>query len=247
MGVMDERSSRIFVGVCLLVLLWIGTYWLYEPGRPASQADVSFDPIPVAQETPEPTPTVVKRPTDPITRPEPNPEIQAPVVLGPKPRPEDQAQGTPGADGPRVIPPKFRDYAIRSGDSFESIARDQLGSSSLWTAIANANPLKDPRRLRVGEVIRVPLDPDNIQGKVVGGEREGETSDPAGDRATAVEYTVRPGDSLTGIARSYYGSVRFADAIFEANKDRLSSPDALRVGQVLMLPPLGDAEGGSED
>jgi nucleoid-associated protein YgaU len=32
------------------------------------------------------------------------------------------------------------------------------------------------------------------------------------------------------------GDSRRADEIFEANKDRLASPDALRVGQTLRLP-----------
>ena len=235
MGVMDERSSRIFVGVCLLVLLWIGTYWVYEPGRPATGAEVSFaepgggggpaEPVPadgggVVVVPPDPGPVVV-------------PAETPAAVVGETP--------VPAPEGTRVVPPEFRDYVIRPGDTLESIARGLWGDSSLWPAIARSNPLKDPRRLAVGETIRVPLDPENIQGRVVGG---GGTAPASSSTAEPgwVEYTVQPGDSLTRIARSYYGSVRFADAIFEANRETLSSPDALRVGQVLRLPPTRAGE-----
>lgn len=49
-------------------------------------------------------------------------------------------------------------------------------------------------------------------------------------------YTVESGDTLTSIARDVYGSSsRYMD-IYNANRDRLSSPSALRVGQELRLP-----------
>ena len=49
-------------------------------------------------------------------------------------------------------------------------------------------------------------------------------------------YVVRPGDSLASIAVKYYGSTDAVNDIFWANKDRLSDPDQLRVGQTIFLP-----------
>jgi len=49
-------------------------------------------------------------------------------------------------------------------------------------------------------------------------------------------YVVRPGDSLVSIAVKYYGSTDAVNDIFWANKDRLSDPDQLRVGQTIFLP-----------
>ena len=49
-------------------------------------------------------------------------------------------------------------------------------------------------------------------------------------------YVVRPGDSLASIAVKYYGSTDAVNNIFWANKDRLSDPDQLRVGQTIFLP-----------
>ena len=50
------------------------------------------------------------------------------------------------------------------------------------------------------------------------------------------KYVVRPGDGLASIAVKYYGSTDAVNDIFWANKDRLSDPDQLRVGQTIFLP-----------
>ena len=49
-------------------------------------------------------------------------------------------------------------------------------------------------------------------------------------------YVVRPDDSLASIAVKYYGSTAAVNDIFWTNKDRLSDPDLLRVGQTIFLP-----------
>jgi nucleoid-associated protein YgaU len=60
--------------------------------------------------------------------------------------------------------------------------------------------------------------------------------------ATATEsfrfYTVSQGDSLGAIAVKFYGDVRWYELIFEANRDLLSSPDQIMVGQRLVIPEL---------
>lgn len=49
-------------------------------------------------------------------------------------------------------------------------------------------------------------------------------------------YTVQPGDSLSSISRTMYGTPSRWIDIYQANRDRLSSEDALRVGQELRVP-----------
>ena len=51
-------------------------------------------------------------------------------------------------------------------------------------------------------------------------------------------YTVREGDSLGSIAKAIYGDGARFDVIFAANRATLASPDAIRVGQRLRIPPL---------
>ena len=49
-------------------------------------------------------------------------------------------------------------------------------------------------------------------------------------------YTVVGGDSLSKIAKHYYGDANQYMKIFAANKDQLSNPDQINVGQTLRIP-----------
>jgi len=49
-------------------------------------------------------------------------------------------------------------------------------------------------------------------------------------------YTVKPGDTLSKIAKEQLGNASNYMAIFEANKDQLTDPDKLKPGQVLKIP-----------
>jgi nucleoid-associated protein YgaU len=49
-------------------------------------------------------------------------------------------------------------------------------------------------------------------------------------------HIVQPGDTLSGIALQHLGSVARYPEIFEANRDILDSPDALRLGMQLRIP-----------
>lgn len=51
-------------------------------------------------------------------------------------------------------------------------------------------------------------------------------------------YTVQEGDTLWGISIKLYGTPARVQALFEANRDILPSPDALRIGMVLKTPPM---------
>ena len=49
-------------------------------------------------------------------------------------------------------------------------------------------------------------------------------------------YTVKSGDSLSKIAKVFYGNAMKYPVIFEANKPMLKSPDKIYPGQVLRIP-----------
>lgn len=49
-------------------------------------------------------------------------------------------------------------------------------------------------------------------------------------------YTVKSGDTLSGIAKSELGDGSAYMKIFNANKDVLSDPDKIQPGQVLKIP-----------
>jgi nucleoid-associated protein YgaU len=52
----------------------------------------------------------------------------------------------------------------------------------------------------------------------------------------SVLYTVRSGDSLSSLAVTEYGDSRLWTKIYAANRNKLSGPNGLRVGQVLVIP-----------
>jgi nucleoid-associated protein YgaU len=49
-------------------------------------------------------------------------------------------------------------------------------------------------------------------------------------------YTVAAGDSLSKISKEFYGNVNQYMKIFEANKNILTDPNAIKVGQQLVIP-----------
>ena len=54
--------------------------------------------------------------------------------------------------------------------------------------------------------------------------------------ATARKYTVKPGDSLSKIAKEFYGDASQYTRIFEANQDQLDDPNKVQAGQELNIP-----------
>jgi nucleoid-associated protein YgaU len=49
-------------------------------------------------------------------------------------------------------------------------------------------------------------------------------------------YEVKPGDTLSKIAQQFYGDPSMYPQIFDANTDRLKTPDLIIVGQKLRIP-----------
>ena len=49
-------------------------------------------------------------------------------------------------------------------------------------------------------------------------------------------HTVVAGDTLSGLAKKYYGDASKYNRIFDANRDQLNDPDKIKVGQRLQIP-----------
>jgi hypothetical protein len=68
----------------------------------------------------------------------------------------------------------------------------------------------------------------------------------AGSTSTAAieptTYTVVSGDSLSKIAKKFYGHANRWHAIYDANRDQISDPDRIRIGQVLKIPNIDKQE-----
>jgi len=66
----------------------------------------------------------------------------------------------------------------------------------------------------------------------------GPSASPAqgSSQGSSTTYTVKPGDSLSKIAKQLLGNGNAYMEIFNANRDQLSDPDKIQPGQVLKIP-----------
>jgi nucleoid-associated protein YgaU len=60
--------------------------------------------------------------------------------------------------------------------------------------------------------------------------------DLAEDDPYAQYYVVQRGDTLSKIAREFYGDMSLYPKIFEANRDILDDPNKIKPGQRLRIP-----------
>ncbi len=132
--------------------------------------------------------------------------------------------------------------ALRQGHSDKYI-------EEMINAAANAGSIVVPVALRTNEgrvdtgTVLADLvrksDPDAfVKPKVVSGEDgvEVRVVQRAGQTRQYNFYTVQPGDSLGAIAHRFYGDAALYTAIFDANRQFISRPDRIRVGQRLSIP-----------
>lgn len=120
-----------------------------------------------------------------------------------------------------ATPAGTKEYTVAKGDYFAKIAKS-FGVSV--AAIEKANPGVEPRKLKVGQIIQVPAK------TILAGTSAG-TAEPASAEAVkTITYTVKPGDTLTKIAKGHGITVK---ALRGANNLKT---DQLHVGQKLKLP-----------
>lgn len=121
-----------------------------------------------------------------------------------------------------VLPTGATEYTIVKGDYLEKVARDFHTSVK---AILEANPGIEPRRLKIGQKIRIPAP---------GTPTVPTATSPAPEASVGAvgeqTYTVKSGDNLTKIAGRYGISVK---ALRAANGLRT---DSIKVGQKLTIP-----------
>ena len=104
-------------------------------------------------------------------------------------------------------------YEVVEGDTLSGIAQRFYGDASKYMVIyeANRSQLSSPDRIRAGQTLAIPS-------------------------SASKTYVVARGDTLSGIAKKFYGNANKYMTIYEANRSQLSSPDEIRVGQRLVIP-----------
>jgi nucleoid-associated protein YgaU len=61
-------------------------------------------------------------------------------------------------------------------------------------------------------------------------------SSSAADAKAGRTYTITKGDSLSKIAKQFYGDAKQWKKIYEANKETIKNPDLIFPGQVIKIP-----------
>ncbi|MBF9066597.1 LysM peptidoglycan-binding domain-containing protein [Streptacidiphilus fuscans] len=148
-------------------------------------------------------------------------------------------------------------YTVRStrpAESLWSIADQMLGSGERWREIAALNEgrvmdaehrvFDAERPIQPGWVLLLPSD-----AKLPSGGDASATADHA--PAQPVEVTVRPGDTLSGIAETTMGTASDWPKLFAANRgvaapdgDRLTDPNLIEPGMRLTVPGASALGGG---
>ena len=78
--------------------------------------------------------------------------------------------------------------------------------------------------------------PDDKEPKADFSDVEGGSSSTAPAPSGGRTYTVVKGDSLSKIAKQFYGNANQWKRIYEANKDAIKNPDLIYPGQTFTIP-----------
>jgi len=125
----------------------------------------------------------------------------------------------------RSISDRYHAYQSLAAAAVEE--NDISGQPDVVTPSPAVSPSREAVPPREVEPVSAPFVP-----VVTASPAEEETAEEA--RYTL--YTVRPGDTLSRIARKVYGRSAPWKPIYNANRDKLKSPHNLKVGQVLKIP-----------
>ncbi len=134
----------------------------------------------------------------------------------PAPLPE-QLEPTPAAE-----PPDAAEAAPRAAATPEETARAIRAERERRQRAADQSPAEEEPAL---------------QPEPPAADREVAPVPPAAPSASSRTYLVHKGDSLRSIARSQYRNEQAWTLIYAANRDRLESPEDVRAGMRLVLPP----------
>ncbi len=173
----------------------------------------------------------------PVANPAPAPAAPQPLAIPNGSLLKTTAGLSEGFDSQRLL------YTWQSGDSYVALARKLYGEPTKFTIIQNANEGRED--IQPGEKILVPVfDVENVVDADVHPAAKPEAKKkPAADGAKAAPvsaagrtHTVKKGESLWKIAKAELGDGGRWQEIYELNKDKLKSPEALRDGMQLHLP-----------
>lgn len=153
-------------------------------------------------------------------------QVQAQVATAPDDSAEREAAAAKAAELNRAAGDAIENYIKQQGLNATGLTVTFDGAASAVNVfgVAADQATKEKILLCCGNVAGVAHVNDNMSV---------DQSEPE-----AQFYTVVKGDTLSKIAKEFYGNANKYMPIFEANKPMLSHPDKIYPGQMLRIPPL---------
>lgn len=133
------------------------------------------------------------------------------------------------------------DFAKNAGKSIDTHMNLAQEVQKLGLEVEDLDVQFEDGIVRVSGSVKTQEDREKVilaLGNVSGVEQVDDALEVEEDAGEADFYTVKPGDSLSKIAKSFYGNAMKYPVIFEANKPMLDNPDRIYPGQVLRIPKL---------
>jgi nucleoid-associated protein YgaU len=128
-----------------------------------------------------------------------------------------------------------KEHVVQQGENLSMIAAVAYGDAKHYREILKANPGLDERKLRPGTILKMPDPSTFAQPKAPQAQQAAARQEASIDATT--QYRVQQGDSLHRIALKLYGKASKADALYEANKDKIGDDSSrLKLNMVLKLP-----------
>jgi nucleoid-associated protein YgaU len=118
----------------------------------------------------------------------------------------------------------LQNLVAKLGLEVENLKVEVDGDTATVSGLVDDQAEREKVVLAVGNVVGIARVDDRLEAK----KKEPE----------AQMHTVVSGDTLSKIAKKYYGNAGKYPVIFEANKPMLKDPDKIYPGQVLRIPPL---------
>jgi nucleoid-associated protein YgaU len=132
---------------------------------------------------------------------------------------------------------QLRETRSRLADAEQRLAETEIHlQQARLRAQGNLEPPADWAREKL-ELLRQLQSLRQAAGESAGPARPAATPSPAAPPAATVRnYTVKPGDTLGSIARTFYGSASDYSRIYQANRDKIPNQNRLKVGTELVIP-----------
>jgi LysM repeat protein len=217
-AVYSSISLSVFV---LMVLLFQGCK---KPNDSVDNTGTGGDSQANTQQLANPAPETTSNGTA-LSNPTPDTNVPPPPMTSTLPPAMTSTPPPPVAE--------MQEYTIVQGDTLDKI-HDNFKVSV--RAIMDANQGIDPKKLKIGQKIKIPA-PTSTPSTSVAPMGAPMTADIAAAGGT-ITYKVKSGDSLTSIKRKYPGVT--IKAIQQANN--LGSSTSIKVGQVLKIPAAAAPE-----